>query len=142
MKKYIILGLVALFFNSCELDRFPTDSIVDEGYWNTEDDYILACNALYVNLPTYSNRDEYSDITYGIGPNSISSGSYLPSNAFGPWDGNYKKIATANKIVEFAQKKPNQLDDQIVKRYEGEARFFRAWQYYDLLRKCIKSLKE
>ena len=134
MKKYIILGLVALFFNSCELDRFPTDSIVDEGYWNTEDDYILACNALYVNLPTYSNRDEYSDITYGIGPNSISSGSYLPSNAFGPWDGNYKKIATANKIIEFAQKNPNQLENQIVKRYEGEARFFRAWQYYDLLR--------
>ena len=136
MKKYIYVSSLFLLtvFSACELDRLPTDSLVDENYWKTEKDYELACNGLYVQLPTYSTRDEYSDICYGGVPNEISSGTYLPSNDFGPWDEAYKKIAVANKIITFTQENPNSLDENIVRRYEGEARFFRALQYYDLLR--------
>lgn len=136
MKKYIYVSSLFLLtvFSACELDRLPTDSLVDENYWKTEKDYELACNGLYVQLPTYSTRDEYSDICYGGVPNEISSGTYLPSNDFGPWDEAYKKIAAANKIITFTQENPNSLDENIVRRYEGEARFFRALQYYDLLR--------
>lgn len=130
----ILLLLVAGMLFSCELNRIPTDSVVDEEFWKTEQDYVLACNAFYVKLPTYDKRDQYSDIGYSGSPNEISSGTYLPENNFGPWDEDYKNIALANKVIQFAQSNPNKLDDAIVKRYEGEARFFRAIQYYDLLR--------
>lgn len=136
MKKYIFGScfLLATFFSSCELDRLPTDAVVNEEFWKTEQDFQLACNALYLELPTYSTRDEYSDICYGSSPNNFSSGTYLPTNDFGPWSDAYTNIATANKIIKFAQQNPFGLEENIVNRYEGEGCFFRALQYYDLLR--------
>lgn len=134
MKKYIPFLLSITFLTSCELDRLPTDSVVDEEFWKTEQDYKLACNVFYTELPTYDARDQYSDIGYNGSPNAISSGTYLPTNTFGPWSEDYRKIANANKVIMFTQKNPNGLDKAIVNRYEAEARFFRALQYYDLLR--------
>ncbi|MDY3070165.1 MAG: RagB/SusD family nutrient uptake outer membrane protein [Parabacteroides sp.] len=133
-KKYICYGMLLLTMLSCELDRLPTDSVVDQEFWKTEQDFQLACNAFYTELPTYTTRDEYSDICYGLSPNEFSSGSYLPENDFGPWSTAYEKIALANKIITYSKLNPNNLDLEIVNRYEGEARFFRALQYYDLLR--------
>lgn len=131
----ILISLLAIqLFFSCELDRLPTDAVVDENYWKSEQDFVLACNAFYVNLPGYSTRDIYSDICYNGSPNEISSGTYLPTNTFGPWSEAYENIATANKVIENAQKNFFFVDEAIVNRYEGEARFFRALQYYDLLR--------
>lgn len=136
MNRYIYYAcfLLAIMFTGCELDRLPNDAVVDENFWRTEQDFQLACNALYPDLPSYTSRDSYSDICFSGSPNEYSSGSYLPSNDFGPWKKDYNIIATTNKIIKNAQANPNKLEDKIVKRYEGEARFFRAWQYYDLLR--------
>lgn len=136
MKKYIFTSCLffATIFSSCELEKLPTDVVVDENYWKTEQDFVLACNGLYPKLPSYTTRDEYSDICYGGTPNDISSGTYLPTNDFGPWNQAYANIASANKIITFAQKNPNEIDESITKRYEGEAKFFRALQYYNLLR--------
>lgn len=132
-KILMFLVTVQLFF-SCELDRLPTDAVVDEDFWKSEQDFVLACNAFYMDLPGYSTRDLYSDICYNGSPDNISSGTYLPTNDFGPWNNAYKKIATANKVVQNAQKNSFSVDEMIVNRYEGEARFFRALQYFDLLR--------
>lgn len=126
--------LITQLFFSCELDRLPTDVIVDETFWKSEQDFVLACNAFYVDLPDYSTRDISSDIGYDGTHNDISSGTYLPTNDFGPWNGAYTKIATANKVIQNARENPFSLDEEIVNRYEGEACFFRALQYYDLLR--------
>lgn len=49
-------------------------------------------------FPGYTTRDVYSDIAYAGSPDDISSGSYLPTNSFGPWEEAYKKIAIANKV--------------------------------------------
>lgn len=134
--RYILLIslLTPLLFFSCELDRLPSDSVVDEEFWKSEQDFQLACNAFYTELPGYSTRDLSSDICYNGTPNNISSGTYLPTNDFGPWNGAYTKIAMANKVIQNARKNQFSVDETVVKRYEGEACFFRALQYYDLLR--------
>lgn len=137
MKKIIYLFTISVvysFFTSCELDRLPTDAVTDEQFWKTESDYKLACNAFYVDFPGYTTRDVYSDIAYAGSPDDISSGSYLPTNSFGPWEEAYKKIAIANKVLENADANISGLETAIVARYAGEAYFFRALQYYDLLR--------
>lgn len=136
MKLNIFLySTLSIFFTSCELDFLPSDTITNEMFWKTEKDYQLACNALYLSgLPTYNVRDVYSDIAYGEYPNNISSGTYLPSNDFGPWTNCYKVIATANNIIENAENNKAGVDESITCRYAGEARFFRALMYYDLLR--------
>lgn len=72
-KILMFLVTVQLFF-SCELDRLPTDAVVDEDFWKSEQDFVLACNAFYVDLPGYSTRDLYSDICYNGSPDNISSG--------------------------------------------------------------------
>lgn len=130
----LMILITAQLFFSCELDRLPTDSVIDEEFWKSEQDFVLACNSFYPDLPGYSSRDLSSDICYNGSPNNISSGTYLPTNDFGPWDDAYKKIATANKVILNAQKNLYSIEEAIVNRYEGEARFFRALQYYDLLR--------
>lgn len=132
--KVLMVLITTQLLISCELDRFPTASVVNEEFWKSELDFQLACNAFYVNLPGYSTRDLNSDIAYNGSPNNISSGTYLPTNNFGPWNGAYSKIATANKVIQNAQKDASYVDEKVVNRYEGEARFFRALQYYDLLR--------
>ena len=137
MRKIIYLFTISVvysFFISCELDRLPTDAVTDEQFWKTESDYKLACNAFYVDFPGYTTRDVYSDIAYAGSPDDISSGSYLPTNSFGPWEEAYKKIAIANKVLENADANISGLETAIVARYAGEAYFFRALQYYDLLR--------
>lgn len=132
-KVVVFLFTIQLFF-SCELDRLPTNAVVDENFWKSEQDFQLACNAFYMNLPGYSSRDLYSDISYNGSPNEYSSGTYLPTNSFGPWNSAYTQIATANKVIQNALENKFSVDEAIVNRYEGEARFYRAWQYFDLLR--------
>ena len=133
MKKLLFLFAIYVLV-SCDLDRLPVDSVVDENYWKSEEEFQLACNVFYSALPGYSDRDVNSDICYNGSPNDISSGTYLPTNSFGPWNNDYTQIAKANKVIQFALENPYGVDETVVQRYEGEARFFRAWQYFDLLR--------
>ncbi|BDD11870.1 hypothetical protein FUAX_43020 (plasmid) [Fulvitalea axinellae] len=136
MKRLYILLISAIAFVSCDIDieREPYNTLTDNDFWKTEKDLAQACNRLYTELGGFSNRDVYTDISYGGGPNEIGSSTFTPTNNFGPWDGAYGSIARCNKIIGSAPKALESLDEAIVNRYIGEARFFRAWLYYGMLR--------
>lgn len=133
---FVLLGL-----NACDLDRYPETALSDAVYWRTEDDFKQACNYLYTlyvpraNVSEYYflERDHWSDIAGDDGLNSISDGSYLPSSNFGTWGSDYELIRAANKIIEQAE--VADIPSTILSRYIGEAKFFRAYGYNNLVSK-------
>lgn len=131
-----ILGLSAslLIFASCEVERLPETNISDATFWRSESDIKTANNYLYTFLPDFNTDDNMSDDAFGLASNSISDGSRLaPATATSDFNAQYTLIRAANNILEKGPKTgiaPATLD-----RYLAEARFFRAWGYFNLLQR-------
>lgn len=138
MKKpiYILLlwFLTVLTF-SCNddfLDRPPLDEISDPSYWKTANDLELYVNGLYTQLGQVRNAvflDENSD-------NALSS-QYQSSRLTGTVSqttdaigSTYKNIRKINIMITNMSKVTDPEGDQ----YKGEAYFFRAWFYFDVLK--------
>lgn len=124
--------------SSCELDRIPESDLSDAVFWQTPDDYKKAANYLYraSHVDAYDDSyilraDNMSDNTFARDPNEISNGSYIPSANFGPWVQDYRVIRAANNIIEKASESSLSVD--VLAQYISEARFFRAFAYFDLV---------
>jgi starch-binding outer membrane protein, SusD/RagB family len=129
--------LLLLSIVACEVDRFPETSISDATFWRSETDLISACNYLYTFLPGLNTEDVWSDDAVGLTSNQISDGSRLAPSTDGNWNSPYQLIRAANNIIE---KGPNSVkagavNQALLDRYLGEAQFFRAWAYFQLLQK-------
>lgn len=136
---YLIPGLILVFIaGSCtkQLNQNTQTLITDPVFWTDSTSLLSATNYLYTSLPDFSkpSEDLYSDFTVDIRTttvNQISDGSRnIPSND-GNWTTNYRFIRAANNIIEKAAGIPNGP----LKTYcIGQARFFRALAYYNLVR--------
>lgn len=136
---------------SCDTDRLPETSIVDATYWNSESDLKLAANYLYESLPGSGIGDDRmaDDAFNGTNTNSISDGSRIVPATDDSYNNNYKFIRAANKILENAPKVlANGVAATNVNWYVGEAKYFRARAYYELLKRfggvplILKTLNE
>ncbi|MCD8183920.1 MAG: RagB/SusD family nutrient uptake outer membrane protein [Bacteroides sp.] len=132
MKKIYSLLLAALLVTGCTLDREPETSLTDKGFWKSETDLRGACNRLYIDLPGFSH-DMRSDELVGPNQNSISSGNRSVPDTSDDWTKPYDKIGVCNNIVIKAETAP--LDQDVKNRWIAEARFFRAYHYFDLVKK-------
>lgn len=140
MKKFILksvyaAGLVcgALTFASCELDRLPETTLADNNFWQSEVDMRGACNKLYVDLPGLTH-DLRADDLYGLATDNTSSGNWTISATSSNWTDPYKKIAVANNIIEKGNASSGLTENQ-KKRWTAEACFFRAFHYFELVKK-------
>ncbi len=142
----LVIVIIPVFMISCQknLDQIPQTSISDANFWKTTNDLSLACNYLYSYLPglgtsdpsgnPYPYQDENSEIAYNVnGPNSISNGSRLAPATSGEWSGYYRLIRAANNIMEKSVTVTG--DQSIINKYLGEARFFRALGYFELVKR-------
>ncbi len=134
----IVTGIY--FLNACDLHRYPESDLSNAVYWQTPSDFYQAANYLYQAAFISTSNREYilradimSDNAYGSAPDNVSNGSYLPSANFGPWDQNYALIRAANNILGKAEE--TDLLPEEIAEYVGEAHFFRAYAYADLLRR-------
>lgn len=138
MKKIILfISLVSLLGSGCkDLDLQPQDTITDAVFWKTPDDFKKGANNLYYSLvefPSYdpsSYWDVQTDIAFNSN-NSISNGTYQPGETSWEWSNPYVYIRRSNNVMEKAEQ--SGIQDQ-VKRFVAEARFFRAYNYWRLLR--------
>lgn len=133
IKLYLSILLSALTVASCDMDRIPETSLSDASFWVSEDNFKQACNTLYTYLDGSSLRfdDNRSDFSIGANSNDVSSGSRITPSTSTDWDTPYVLINRANNIIE----KAADTDLTSKNRWEGEARFFRAYAYYLLLTK-------
>lgn len=139
MKKYLSIIAAALLmgsFSSCSdfLDRYPLEELSDESFWKTEKDAEMAVSNLYNVLPTWDTDEAINsdDAVHGIkwAAGNQSKGVYGPSD-YG-WSGEYGYIRQANLILEKIQEMD--LSEDAYKKLEGQARFFRAYTYFTLIR--------
>ncbi|MGS2741264.1 RagB/SusD family nutrient uptake outer membrane protein [Sinomicrobium sp. M5D2P17] len=159
MKRYIfiaILFFVLALFTSCEkdLDQVPLSSGTTENFYATENDFLQARNATYSmtfhgsNAYGYANRilnlsETRSDNLYATtiasrtweGINnfftSITSNSYVQE----AYTTNYNAIYKANQLLEKLDENGTVITDEAERNtMRAEARFLRAFCYFDLIR--------
>ncbi|MBK0369282.1 RagB/SusD family nutrient uptake outer membrane protein [Flavobacterium agrisoli] len=160
MKKYIYLATSAFLlfaFASCndELEQIPLSQGTTENFYANQNDFIQARNATYsvafhgAGTYGYANRvlnlsETRSDNLYATttasrdweGINgfftSISSVSYINE----AYTSNYNAIYKANQLLEKIDEKGNEIfTDHLAKAsMAAEARFLRAFCYFDLIR--------
>lgn len=134
--KYINIVLLigcALFIGSVtgcnkDLNLVSEDAITDATFWQTSNDYKLAANNLYNGLPRFGFEDCESDIAFNF-PNTISNGSLQLSETSGQWTTSYEYIRACNDILQHGAG----ATDSSIKQYVAEARFFRAWYYWQMM---------
>ncbi len=147
MKKtlFIITFLIGIgiVFNSCQklLDKSPQDQISDPEFWKSDQDLQLYVNGLYSVLPSWNLSgsggnpllDASTDVT-------IASGLWLPTK--NPLDGvvnipasgggwSWTNVRNVNYFLQNVNRVP---DGGMKKQYIGEGYFFRAWNYFVLLK--------
>lgn len=152
MKKYIsvkllIISILILCLGACEdfLDRNPLDQISSETFWNKKSDTDMALAACYASLQagslwamTIPNWDAITDNAWGQhnydGSRNIVGGDVSPTT--GGYISNvyyrcYAAIARIHILLENMKDIP-ELTENEKNLYEAEARFLRAFYYYQL----------
>lgn len=154
MKKIVGYSLIAIvgLLSACDkkLDQNPISSQATETFYVSQNDFIQGVNAAYNGLRTWPDRmlnlsETRSDNLYAVsdggvreweGINSfhktIAGNSYVTE----AWSGNYTGIFKANQLLENLSLKGAAVisDAGLRIRLEAEARFLRAFYYFDLVR--------
>lgn len=133
------LGLLLFLVSGCKsyLDLKPQSEVTDLTFWNTPNDFELAANWFYANSllgPEDGgtiNSDNMSDIAINIQADPVSSGTYVAPEDDGVWNGAYSAIRNANKLIEEGEK--SSIREKVLP-YLGEGYFFRAYNYFHLLK--------
>lgn len=128
--------LFAGFTSSCSdfLDRYPLDELSDSSFWKTENDAMMAVTDIYGCLPTWDQDEDINsdNAVHGIkwAAGNISKGIYDPMDQ--SWAGSYTLIRQCNLVLE--KVKDIEMSDESRKKIEGQAYFFRAFVYFNLIR--------
>lgn len=115
---------------SCSLDKFPLDSISPESFFSNEEELQAFSNGFYTMLPASSlytdNADTY---TQNQLPDEISGLRVIPDEG-GGWT--WTDLRKVNTLIEYSV---NCEDEDVRIKYNALARFFRAYFYYDKVRR-------
>lgn len=136
MKRILHILLISLVaFSACkqELDLKPFDKLSPDNAFNTEKDLQLYANSFYLILPTGSDivkSDALSDYLVGRTPSNYIYGSFGATQATG-W--NWENLRKVNYFLEHVGQA--KITDEARNHYIGLARFFRAWFYFEMVKK-------
>lgn len=149
MKKYITLILLSVLAFSCseDLDQTPISEQGSNNFYRNTADFESAVTGIYSTLQSYPVYQFYlsetrSDNLYAVSPTGVRA--YDPINAFDRslatntiiadnWNTDFTGIFRANTVLD-------QLTEEVVPdaatmdRLRGEAKFLRAFFYFDLVR--------
>lgn len=137
MKKITyILGLFSMLtFQSC-LDMEPKTQLADTNYWQTPDHFKLFATQFYgwtvdfKQLDDSPHSDVRSDLRTGITLDVYSNGTNSIPSSDKTYTNNYNRIRQVNTLLQQAEGYAVPAD---IETSVGEAHFFRAYCYFDLL---------
>ncbi|WP_345955561.1 RagB/SusD family nutrient uptake outer membrane protein [Mucilaginibacter sp. PAMB04168] len=149
-KLIYIVALAFTFSVGCkkELNQTPISTATTETFFASNNDFLQAVNAVYADLRTYPDRmlnlsETRSDNLYAVadGPRdwepinnfarTISGNPYIQE----AWNTNFNGIYRANTVLNKLETNGNVITDANLKtRLTAEARFLRAFFYFDLVR--------
>lgn len=147
MKKiFLFTAMAAMLLTGCNEDTFLEEKALDfnsaSNSYSTSADFTAAVNELYylTREQYYSTYDRTTDLSkfadMWITADPLQSNvvsDFSPTGAIAKfyWDKNYLLIAQANTIIGRLEK--SSVTDAQKKKYEAEARFFRALGYRTLV---------
>ena len=133
MKKIIIIIAVTFGLVSCDLDQLPLDAISPETFFKTENDLLLYTNSFYNALP--SAEDVYNEDVDNVVKNSLRDelqGTRVVPTSGGGWS--WSTLRNINYFLANSGKCP---DPKAVAKYNGLARFFRAYFYFGMVKRLV-----
>ncbi|GAB4050044.1 RagB/SusD family nutrient uptake outer membrane protein [Spirosoma litoris] len=131
MKKLISLIAVAIGLAACDLNLVPQDAISPETFFKTENDLLLYTNSFYNALP--SAEDVYNEDVDNVVKNSLRDelqGTRVVPTSGGGWS--WTTLRNINYFLANSAKCP---DTKAVAKYNGLARFFRAYFYFGMVKR-------
>lgn len=136
LKAILVMALGCLTYSCLDLD--PKDQIADGNYWQEASDFKLFANQFYGWTRDFSNSvydaphsDKCSDLILDkSGTNVYSNGTNSIPTGDNNYTDNYNRIRRTNILLQKADSYGNQSD---IEQYIGEAKFFRAYCYFELL---------
>lgn len=136
MKKTIITTILgtALLLNGCSMEKFPNDKLNPNQFFKTENDLKIYTNSLYTVLPTgqqtYTRDASLTDImATASSPNLLIAGAYTDyEDELTRW-WSWSDLRNINYFLE--NNNNEEITLRIRNNYNGIARFFRAWFYYE-----------
>src|SRR5688572_17308677 len=153
MKFKVFLSVIsgAILFSSCEkeLDQKPLSDASTETFYAIPNDFIQAVNAVYANLRTYPDRqlnlsETRSDNLYAVSDGGVREwegiNSFHKTITTNPyvteaWSADFNGIYRCNVLLDQLQKNGDIITNASLRsRLEGEAKFLRAFYYFDLVR--------
>lgn len=154
MKKRYLIPIALLALTSCSkdfLNQEDPNAVTIENYFQTENDVLLGLNGLYEGLRSGSSVGEGSTLyneersdNAGRNDNQSNAGepfqfndfSILPSNSNlkTHWTTMYDAISRCNTLLTHVDK-VTFSDEALKERYKAEAKFIRAYLYFDMVRK-------
>lgn len=161
MKKrylWIVLGIIVTQLSSCSdfLDTVPTDRISDKVVWKDSKTVTLYVNSFYRYIHDWGNfgsQQSSGNLTEGL-TETLKYGAYVtgdrygsanilafqperfdPNGSFlGAWGAAYTGIRRVNEFL-VSLEKYSELSPEDNLLFEGQARFFRAFLYFQLAKR-------
>ena len=143
------VGLIAVGFSSCTKEFLETVKIgeqTEDSFYSTNDELIKASNALYA--PLWEYHYNWGRVThYSATTDDAVDREDLQYHTFSfdathflftyNYRYNYRGILIANKLLENVEgiDIPGVKDKDLQKRVVAEAKFIRAYYYYDLVKR-------
>ena len=136
---YTLTTLAAAGMASCEdfLTRDTYDQIGSDEFWKSETDLELYANGFIQKMipgdGTITRGDIYADYCAVDIPTDLlrPDGNVSPDNQTGWAESNWTNLRRVNYMLDNMHKCRGRVSDEIYNHYEGVARFWRAWFYYD-----------
>ncbi len=141
MKKYFLAGIVSVFsLTACNddfLEKFPEDKISDANFWKSGADFKMYANQFYPTLfdarLAWYSLDNFSDNQVPSSRNTYTwNETPVPSSGGGWAKADWLQIRRVNYALDRIAGVP---EDATLKLAYGELRFFRAFYYFDKLKK-------
>ncbi|OQP38663.1 carbohydrate-binding protein SusD [Niastella yeongjuensis] len=148
---FIISGLLLFLITSCsrDLNLKPISASTTVTFYANANDFTQGVYAAYSSLRTYPDRllnlsETRSDNLYAVSDGgvrdwegindfqkTIASNPYVGS----AWTNNYNGIYKCNVLIDELAKNGSVINDNVLQtRMEAEAKFLRAFFYFDLIR--------
>lgn len=131
MKKNILMvALVSLLAVSCDLDKLPLSNLSPDSFFSTRNELDAFANNFYSNFPGSSVFEEESDLIIRNNRSDwMRDGRSVPGSG-GGWT--WTALRDFNTLIEMSS---NCKDEKARDEYVGVARFFRAWFYFEKVKR-------
>ncbi|WP_046370740.1 RagB/SusD family nutrient uptake outer membrane protein [Flavihumibacter petaseus] len=141
IKSLLVVSVIMMGLSCKKLDLVPTNKFTDKNFWTTPEKASTVLSEAYSQMfdaNYFFYNEALSDNAYNgrgdnAGVNSIAAG--LADASLGrfkdEWNGHYTCIKTCNIFIENVGKVPG-MNEDLRNRMIAEARFIRAYQYFQL----------